>query len=85
MVARQTVVLGSNLESPQPTADCQSPGGLPPGDGTLLRADLYEGRQRRKLGKMNRWFAKKHIKKKRNPWPQRVRGLLWNCGKPKCL
>jgi hypothetical protein len=24
-------VLGSNPASPQPTADCQSPGGLPPG------------------------------------------------------
>jgi hypothetical protein len=24
-------VLGSNLESPQPVADCQSLGGLPPG------------------------------------------------------
>ncbi len=24
-------VLGSNPESPPPTADCQSPGGLPPG------------------------------------------------------
>ncbi len=24
-------VPGSNLASPQPTADCQSPGGLPPG------------------------------------------------------
>jgi hypothetical protein len=44
--------------SPQPTADCQSPGGLPPWDGTWLQADLCEGQQRRKLQKMNRWFAK---------------------------
>ncbi len=40
-------VPGSNPASPQPTADCQSSGGLPPRNGTWLRADLCEGQQRK--------------------------------------
>ncbi len=40
-------VLGSNPASPQPTADCQSPGGLPPGmalacELTSVRGDRGE-------------------------------------------
>ncbi len=59
-------VLGSNPASPQPTADYQSPGGWPATwGGTWLRADLCEGRQRRKLRK---WIAgsPKTYKEKKN-------------------
>ncbi len=33
-------------------------------DGTRLRANLYEGQQRRKLWKKNRWFAENKERKK---------------------
>jgi hypothetical protein len=48
----------SNPASPQPTADCQSPG------GTWLLADLCERQQRRKLQKNKLLVRQKHIKKK---------------------
>jgi hypothetical protein len=62
-------VPGSNPASPQPTADCQSTGGLPPRDGTWLRADLCEGQQRKKLRKWTAGSPKtyKEKKKKFNP------------------
>jgi hypothetical protein len=55
-------VLGSHLASPQPTADCQSPGGLPPGMAlgcrlTSVRDNRGENYENELLG------CKKHIKK----------------------
>jgi hypothetical protein len=66
MAARQTVVLQSwvqiqYLPSPQLTANLVVGRHL---DGTWLRADLCERQQRRKLQKMNCWFAK-NIKRKK--------------------
>ncbi len=54
-------VPGSNPVSPQPTADCQSPGGLQP--GMALGCELTSVRKK-KLRKMSCWFAKKICKKK---------------------
>ncbi len=66
MVASQTVVLqspGSNPVSPQPTVDCQSPGGLPPrmalGCGlTSVRGNRGENYENEPL------VHQKHTKKK---------------------
>ncbi len=52
-------VPGSNPASPQPTADCQSPGGLPP--GMALACELTSVRGDRGENYKN---TKKHIKKK---------------------
>ncbi len=63
MVAHKTVVLqsrGSNPVSPQPTADCQSPGGLPP--GIALGCELTSVRGNRGENYEN---TKKIIKKKK--------------------
>jgi hypothetical protein len=65
------VVPGSNQASTQPTADCQSPSWwVATWDGTCLRADLYEWRQRRKLRKYQKTIQRKkkifhrnHLKK----------------------
>jgi hypothetical protein len=43
-------VPGSNPASPRSTADCQSPGGLPPGIARGCGLTV-------KFPKMNRWFA----------------------------
>ncbi len=50
-VAGKSAVPGSNLASPQLTADCQSPGGLPPGIAlgcklTSVRGDRGENYQK---------------------------------------
>jgi hypothetical protein len=57
-------VLGSNPESPQPTADCQSPGELPPlialGCGlTSVKGNRGENYESKPL------VCQKHIKKKK--------------------
>ncbi len=63
MVVCQTVVLGSNPASPLPTADCQFPGGLPPGMAlgcglTSVRGSRGENHENEPL------VRQKHIKKK---------------------
>jgi hypothetical protein len=63
-------VPGSNLVSPQPTADCESPGGLPPGMGlgceqTSVRGNRGENYENEQLD------HQKHIKKKK-----RIKGCL---------
>jgi hypothetical protein len=59
-----SAVPGSKPPSPQPTAECQSPGGLPP--GMALGCGLTSVRGNRgKNDKMNRWFAK-NIQRKKN-------------------
>ncbi len=56
-------VPGSNPVSPQPTADCQSPGGLPP--RMALRCGLTSVRGNRGENYENEpWFAKKYKEKK---------------------
>jgi hypothetical protein len=57
-------VQGSNPASPQPTADCQSPGGLPPGMAlgsglTSVRSNRRENCEKEPL------IRQKHIKKKK--------------------
>ncbi len=51
-------VLGSNPVSPQPTADCQSPDGLPPGMALGWGLISVRGDRGENHEKMNRWFAK---------------------------
>jgi hypothetical protein len=53
-----------NLASPQPTADCQSPGGLPPGIalGCGLTSDRSSSRENYENEPLVR---QKHIKKKK--------------------
>ncbi len=58
-------VPGSNPASPQPTADCRSPGGLPPGMAlgcglTSVRGNRGENYENEPL------VRQKHIKKKKN-------------------
>ncbi len=68
VVVRQTVVLQSLVRIRRLPSPAHS--WLPISwwvatwDGTWQRADLCERQQRTKLWKMDRWFAKKHIKKK---------------------
>ncbi len=64
MVARQTVVLGSTPVSPQPTADCHSAGGLPPGMALGCRLTSVMGNRGENYKK---WTAgcQKHLQKKR--------------------
>jgi hypothetical protein len=50
---------GSNSASPQPTADCQSPGGLPPGIALVCELTSVSG----DIGE-NYENTKKHIKEK---------------------
>jgi hypothetical protein len=57
-------VPGSNPASPQPTADCQSPGGLPP--GMALACELTSVKGDRGENYEN---TKKHIKKKKHCCP----------------
>ncbi len=58
-------VSSSNPASPQPTADCLSTGGLPPGMALGRGLISVRGNRGKKLWKMDRWFAKKHIKEKK--------------------
>ncbi len=68
MVVRQTVVLQSRVR----IRCLPSPQLIPLSwwvtiwDGTWPRADLCEGHQRKKLCKMDRWFATKNIEEKKN-------------------
>ncbi len=50
-------------ESPQTTANCQSPGGLPPGMSLGCRLTSVRGQQRRKLRKRTNGSPKTYIKK----------------------
>ncbi len=57
-------VPGSNPASPQPTADCQSPGGLPPGMALGCRLTSVRGNRGENYEK-EPLVRKKHIKKKK--------------------
>ncbi len=57
-------VLGSNPVSPQPTADCQSPDGLPPGMAlgwglTSVRGNRGENHEKRTAGSPKTYKEKK--------------------------
>ncbi len=53
VVVRLTVVLQSNPASPQPTADCQSSGGLPPEMALGLRLTSVRGDRGEDIKKRN--------------------------------
>jgi hypothetical protein len=62
-------VPGSNPASPQPTADCQSPGGLPPGMAFGCRLTSVRG-DRGKNYEKELLVRQKHIKKKKSFWTE---------------
>jgi hypothetical protein len=57
-------VPGSNLVSPQPTADCQSPGGLPPGMALACGLTSVRG-NRGEYYENEPWFTKTYKEKKK--------------------
>ncbi len=72
---------GSNLTSPQPIGECQSPGGLPPGIALGCRLTSVRGTEE-KITKNKPLISQKHIKKKK----QINRGIAGLCriGTRKC-
>ncbi len=65
-----------NLASPQLTADCQSPGGLPP--GMALGCGLNSGgATEEKITKNEQLVCKKHKKEKKHVWIGEGKGGVW--------